>query len=64
MKELGLPLGFMNTSALHVNEDGTYKLSQDMLPVTSNETSNSTDNSRNYSNKRQHKKRGKKKVMS
>ena len=62
MKQLGLPLGFMNTSALHVNEDGTFKLSQDNLPLNSNGSTDLPD-TRNYSKKRQHKQRGKKKVM-
>ena len=59
MKQLGLPLGFMNTSALHVNEDGTFKLNSDGLLLSSDSSNCCSMNS----NKRPHKKRGKKKVL-
>ena len=59
MKQLGLPLGFMNTSALHVNEDGTFKLNSDSLPLSTDSSNCCSMNS----NKRPNKKRGKKKVV-
>ena len=59
MKQLGLPLGFMNTSALHVNEDGTFTLNSDGLLLSSDSSNCCSMNS----NKRPHKKRGKKKVL-
>ena len=59
MKDLGLPLGFMNRSAMLVNEDGTVHLKQssntDELKCFDNDLSKNQK-------KRQNKKRGKKKV--
>ena len=51
----------MNTSALNVNDDGTFKLNPEDLPFKSDDIIISK-NSENNSNKRQNKKRGKKKV--
>ena len=61
LKRLGLPLGFMNTSALNVNDDGTFKLKPEDLPFKSDGII-SSNNSENNPNKRHNKKRGKKKV--
>ena len=51
----------MNTSALNVNEVGTYKLNTEDLPLSSDRIINHTNHSEK-SQKRQNKKRGKKKV--
>ena len=51
----------MNTSALNVNDDGTFKLKPEDLPFKSDGIISSY-NSENNPNKRHNKKRGKKKV--
>ena len=51
----------MNTSALNVNDDGTFKLKPEDLPFKSDGII-SSNNSENNPNKRHNKKRGKKKV--
>ena len=62
MKDLGLPLGFMNTSAMLVNEDGTVKLQQNDLSINNLKNPSLPNDSKNNSKKRHNKKRGKRKV--
>ena len=62
MKDLGLPLGFMNTSAMLVNEDGTVKLHKNDLSVNKHTNPSLPNDSINNPKKRHNKKRGKRKV--
>jgi hypothetical protein len=62
MKDLGLPLGFMNTSAMLVNEDGTIKLHQNDLSLNNHQNPSLSNDLIKNPNKRHNKKRGKKKV--
>ena len=60
MKDLGLPLGFLNTTAMLVDEDRTFKLNQTRLNLC--HQSSFVDASISNPKKHHNRKRGKKKV--
>ena len=62
MKDLGLPLGFMNTSAMIVNEDGTVKLHQNDLSLSYHKNSSFCNELVSNPKKRHKRKKGKSKV--
>ena len=60
MKDLGLPLGFMNTAAMSVNDDGTVKLNHNIVPCNNAENSSISNDLVKNPKKYHKKKRGKK----